>query len=73
MTTKKGNFETLYEAKIPADKIEKKNGFDYLKWSYAWAEVKSASPTLRLRSTGSMLAILSTAFLSVWTRKALLT
>ena len=44
MTTKKNKFESLYGAKIPADKIEKKNGFDYLKWSYAWAEVKRRFP-----------------------------
>lgn len=41
---KKSNFEALYEAKIPSDKIEKKNGFDYLKWSYAWAEIKKRHP-----------------------------
>lgn len=44
MTAKKSNFEALFEAKIPSDKIEKKNGFDYLKWSYAWAEVKKRFP-----------------------------
>ncbi len=44
MTTKKGNFESLFEAKIPADKIEKKNGFDYLKWSYAWSQIKKRHP-----------------------------
>lgn len=41
---KKGNFESLFEAKIPADKIEKKNGFDYLKWSYAWSQIKKRHP-----------------------------
>lgn len=43
-TQKQNNFLALYESKIPAEKIEKKNGFDYLKWSYAWAEIKKRFP-----------------------------
>jgi hypothetical protein len=35
----KSTFEKFYDLDV-RDKVEKKNGLDYLSWAYAWAEVK---------------------------------
>ena len=36
-------FENLYELNVN-DKVEQKNGLNYLSWAYAWAEIKKIYP-----------------------------
>lgn len=36
-------FNTLYQVNV-SGKVESKNGFSYLSWAYAWAEVKKRFP-----------------------------
>ena len=44
MEEKKITFEELYNLDV-RDKVEQKNGLNYLSWAYAWAEIKKIYPT----------------------------
>ena len=39
-------FEELYNLDV-RDKVEQKNGLNYLSWAYAWAEIKKIYPTAK--------------------------
>lgn len=43
MEEKKITFEELYSLDV-RDKVEQKNGLNYLSWAYAWAEIKRVYP-----------------------------
>lgn len=38
------SFEELYNLDV-RDKVEQKNGLNYLSWAYAWAEIKKSNPS----------------------------
>lgn len=46
MEEKKITFEELYNLDV-RDKVEQKNGLNYLSWAYAWAEIKKIYPTAK--------------------------
>lgn len=43
MNEQKVTFEELYNLDV-RDKVEQKNGLNYLSWAYAWAEIKKVYP-----------------------------
>lgn len=43
---KEVTFEELYNLDV-RDKVEQKNGLNYLSWAYAWAEIKKIYPTAK--------------------------
>lgn len=46
MKENKITFEELYNLDV-RDKVEQKNGLNYLSWAYAWAEIKRIYPTAK--------------------------
>lgn len=44
MENKKSVFQTLFEINVNKQ-VEKKNGLNYLSWTYAWSEVKKIYPS----------------------------